>query len=170
MCGRSDTKSAVDRPSAFMQHGNRPDRFEGRPALVLDDDGLGRHAALDRERTADGGLRRPVARGLAPGDQQPGRIPGEEERHAVIETGGEHRRWPTVVLGRPHDHDRVGRSLLVALALGPDPVRGVAGGQGQPEAGSAEQPEQVASHGPGGRRRGRRSAGRRVPGGFAQRP
>jgi hypothetical protein len=69
----------------------------------------------------------------------------------VIEPGGKHHRRPPVVLGGAHHHDRVGRSLFVTLALGPDPVGGVAAGQEDREAGRSGQADQVATHDAAGR-------------------
>ena len=166
MCGRSDTKIAVDGAVRLEEGGDRADRLERRPALVLHQDRLGRHAALDGEGPSDGGLGRTVAGRLAAGHHEARRVAGQEERHPVIEAGGEDRRRAPVVLRCAHHHDRVGRALLVLLALRPDPVRRVPGGQGHAEAGGPDQPQQVPNH----RRVRRRLSQTATPDPLGQRP
>ena len=76
---------------------------------VLPQDRVGRHAVGDRVGAGGGGLGRPVALGLAAGHDQVRRDAGMEERDGVVQPRREDRRWPAVVLGRAHHHDRVGR-------------------------------------------------------------
>ena len=46
--------------------GHRLERFEGRPAAILDQDPIGRDTPLEGVRPGRGGLRRPVAVGRLP--------------------------------------------------------------------------------------------------------
>ena len=135
MCGRSETKTASRSPCAAQDAADRADRLERRPAPVLDEDRLGRHAVGDRVRAGRGRLGRPVAVRLAAGHDEARR----DARRGRASTAwssraGEDRRRAAVVLGGAQHHDRVGRPLLVALALRPDPVRRVAGDDGDAEA------------------------------------
>ena len=51
------------------------------------------------------------------------------------------------ILRRLHEfHDRIRRTLLVVLALGPDPVGGIATGEHDPETGGPDEADQVETH------------------------
>ena len=56
---------------------------------------------------------------------------GAIQRDRVVQPRGEQRRRSAVVLGRAHDHDRIGRALLVELAARPDAIGRIADEQGK---------------------------------------
>ena len=122
MCGRSDTKTASARPcvaqdarrprgSTRASSGSGPRRGSRRPARR----GRSRRPAP----TAASVVRSPSA--LPPVTTRTARRPRWYSAIGVVESGREDRRRPAVVLGRAQDDDRVGRPLVVALALRPDP-------------------------------------------------
>ena len=70
MCGRSDTKHRAVEAAIARRIGRRPERLERRPAAVLDQDRVGRHAVRDRVGRAPCRLGRPIAVGLAAGHDE----------------------------------------------------------------------------------------------------
>ena len=121
----SDTKTASSIPFARRIAADRLERLEGRPAAVLDEDPVVRHAVREGVGPGDGGLGRPVAVELAAGHDEVAIVAGQEQGDGVVEPGGEDRRRTAVVLGGAEDDDGPGRSALVAAALVPDPERAV---------------------------------------------
>ena len=112
--------------------------------LVLGQDRVGGDAMGDRVAPGAGGFGGSVADRLAPGHDEMRRDPGLEEFDGVIEPRREERRRAAVVLGRAHDHDGVGRALLITEPLDPDPVRRVARHDGDADAADDRHLEQVA--------------------------
>src|SRR5690242_11792105 len=112
-------------PLATHERRDPADRLECRPTRVLAEDRLLGHAVLDRVALGTRGFGRTVALALATGDDQPWRDASVEQVDRVVEPGGEHRGWATVVLGGAHDDDRVRRLTLVAVPLLPDAIRRV---------------------------------------------
>ena len=113
----------VSRGAARRPHGStrawsgwRPRRGSRRPGR------RGRSRRRGPRRPRSSGRRRPCRR-----SRRVRRDAGLVQLDGVVEPCREERRRPAVVLGRAQDDDRVGRALVVALALRPDPVRRVAG-------------------------------------------
>ena len=117
MCGGSDTKTASAIPLAVRSGATaRSDSSVVRPASSTRIRSSG-HAPGDGVGPGDRGLGRVVAGDLATGDDEVVVIAGQVQRDRVVQPGGEHGRRSAVVLGRPEDDDRAGRSPLVALTL-----------------------------------------------------
>ena len=119
----SVTISTSSRPRCAEQLGDATQRLVAGRALVLAQDRLGGHAALDEVGRRRLGLGEPVARPVAAGHHDERGEALRPQLDDVVEAGGELRRRVAVVLRRAHHHDGVDGPGLVAAPRRPHLVR-----------------------------------------------